>query len=228
MTRPDLQVVPFAELSSQQRRDFTPYSNWQATFEDGVLLGLTDPVYGSFVHVAIVKNGEIMFDKIDIQFAPAVFIAVMRTTPDGDLEFLTIREKRILLENSDGHLGRVVNSIPQGLIKPGESSERAALRETGEETGLSLEDVISLSQLATIYIDPANSSTAMPFYLMEVSYHAQQGSPVLEDSEAIETHPWKSWEEIVRTDFSGDLKAMGMMWLVYQQIIFPQASSTQY
>lgn len=47
-------------------------------------------------------------------------------------------------------------SLPGGRIEPGESRSQAALRETKEELGISLENIRLLGELTPLYVPPSN------------------------------------------------------------------------
>lgn len=164
-------VVPFSELSDQQRESLTRV-NWVERNQEGIenpyWTEINDTRYGTFRHVAIVnEESVVLFDKVDLEWKPAAFVAIYRQNGDRT-EFLLPSEKRILLKDENGLQGNVyIRNIPQGLIKEweNETAEQAALREVLEETGVTPKNI---QKMHDIYFDAANSRSSMPFFLAEV------------------------------------------------------------
>lgn len=165
-------VVPFTELSDQQRNSFTRV-NWVAETRHGGSpitdwTVVVDSRYGTLHHVAVFDDEKgTIFDKVDIEWSPAAFVVVYRVK-DERTEFLLQNERRVLLKDKNGVQGNVfIRNIPQGLIRSwqDETPEEAALREVKEETGVIPKKIQKMDDL---YFDTANSQTAMPFFLAEV------------------------------------------------------------
>lgn len=163
-------VVPFSELSDPQRESLNRV-NWVERNKDGVenpfWAEINDSRYGTFRHVAIVDGERVLYDKVDLEWKPAAFVAIYRQNGERT-EFLLPSEKRILLKDENGIQGNVyIRNIPQGLIKEweNETAEQAALREVQEETGVTPR---SIKKMHDLYFDAANSQTPMPFFLAEV------------------------------------------------------------
>lgn len=72
--------------------------------------------------------------------------------PDENLQthFVLIRRN----EYAGAHSGQI--SFPGGKPKPGEAMQKAALRETHEETGVDPESINLLAELTPLYIPPSN------------------------------------------------------------------------
>jgi ADP-ribose pyrophosphatase len=70
--------------------------------------------------------------------------------------------------------------LPRGVINVGESAEDAARRETLEETGMAIDDII---QLGAIPPDSGVVSAVIPIFMAKVVAHQDANR---EDSEAIE------------------------------------------
>lgn len=167
------QIVPFSQLSDQQRKSLTRI-NWvsHTKGDDSPPIPdwtqVVDSRYGTLRHVAVVDDEKgTIFDKVDMEWSPAAFVVVYRNN-NGRIEFLLQNERRVLLKDENGVQGNVfIRNIPQGLVRTwqDEMPEEAALREVKEETGVTPK---SIQKMRDLYFDAANSQTSMPFFIAEV------------------------------------------------------------
>lgn len=98
-------------------------------------------------------------------------VAVMPITSDG----------KIILNCNFRHATRSWEiELPRGCINPGEEVEAAAKRETIEETGMLVSDLLLLGEIAP---DTGLTNTIVPIYMAKV---IEEQAPQREDSEAIE------------------------------------------
>lgn len=122
--------------------------------------------------------GRIMWVKA-LDSCPGV--AVMPMTSDG----------KVFLNCNFRHATRSWEiELPRGLINPGEDREAAARRETAEETGLVVDDLILLGEMPP---DTGVMNSIVPIYLAKV---VAQEAPQREEAEAIEEVLCLSIEEI--------------------------------
>ena len=127
------QIIPVSDLSPEAQDQLDNNANWKLEpGGSGSWYEIVDSRYGRVIHVVVVgPNGEVKFDKLNIQWSPAVFVMPVRINPKGKAEFLLPEETRILLRDENGRQGAVrIENIPQGLIKVWEDEEHreAALR----------------------------------------------------------------------------------------------------
>lgn len=196
-------VVPFRELSAEDEARIQNF-NWILCLDENTSYGnwhqAVDQRYGTINHVAILDSErQIAFDKIDLEWKPAVFDVVHRRNTDkfGRVEFLLPTERRILLKDENGIRGNTyIRNIPQGLTKRDETLEQAAIREATEEVGEL--PIVSITRVQDIYFDAANSSTATPYFLIEVKYQPLGYQQNLDDTEKIVVgeEDWFALEDI--------------------------------
>jgi ADP-ribose pyrophosphatase len=112
--------------------------------------------------------GRIMWVKA-LDSCPGV--AVMPMTSDG----------KVFLNCNFRHATRAWEiELPRGLINPGENQESAARRETAEETGLVVDELILLGEMPP---DTGVINSIVPVFCAKV---VAQEAPQREDAEAIE------------------------------------------
>lgn len=204
-------IVPVGDLPENKRAELKKSANWKIDGKRGDWAEATDPHYGNILHVAVVgEDGQIEFDKLNIQWVGGVYVTVVRVNPEGKAEFLIPREKRILLRNKQGQQGNVfVYNIPQGVIKEweDETAVGAAIREVREETGYNLN---SLALIGRIALSPANSETIQPFFLACLPYSQEPTTQQLEESETIEPQRWFTWFEIQKRPAVDGITIIGL------------------
>lgn len=213
-------LIPYNQLSPEQKAAY-PNPNWRLNGISGDWDEIVDNRYGVVEHLATVDSEtlKIMFDKINLKWAKAVFVVPVRINPDNQAEFLLARERRVLLRDSQGNQGNLtIDNIPQGLVKvwSGESERQAAIRETKEETG---HEPTGLVLVGNVGFDIANSESLMPFYLAQVPYYQNAIGQQLDKREVIGSVRWATFSEIQQQDLI-DGKTMIGLYLA-KRVIHP-------
>lgn len=160
---------------------------------------IRDPGYGSVEHLMMVgEDGVARFDKINATWNRGVFITTVRVHPERGVEILLIDEVRPLVRDEDGNRGHVkITSIPQGIIRDGETYSTATDRLLEKETGYKPE---VLTHLGEVYLDAANSETAHDFCLAEISFEQVAEETSHDATEIIENKRWLTLDEIVNLE----------------------------
>lgn len=110
-------VIPFIDLPPADRERFASKANWMIG-DRGDWDKIVDTRYGTVEHVTVRGEKGDLFDKVNLQWSPAVFVVPFRINPKGKAEFLLPREQRILPRDENGIQGNVsLDNIPQGLVK---------------------------------------------------------------------------------------------------------------
>lgn len=118
-------------------------------------------------------------------------VAVMPITSEG----------KVILNCNFRHATRSWEiELPRGGVNPGETPEAAAIRETSEETGMLVDSLIRLGEIAP---DTGLTNTIVPIYAAKV-IDKQTAQP--EDSEAIEEILSLSIQEIKQAFLQGYLE----------------------
>jgi NAD+ diphosphatase len=145
-------------------------TNWHSTHTHCPRCGsLTDSVLGGHARVCRADGSE-HFPRTD----PAV---IMLVTDPG--------ERALLAHNRAWPQGRV--SLVAGFVDPGESAERAVVREVAEETGIAVGEVRYLGSQPW----PMPQSLMLGFWAA-----APGGQPIRVDQEEISEARWFSREEL--------------------------------
>ncbi len=160
---------------------------------------IKDPGYGSVEHLMMVgDDGVARFDKINVIWKRGVFITTVRVHPERGVEVLLIDEERPLVRDQDGNRGHVmVTSVPQGIIRDGETYETATDRLLQKEVG---HKPSSQTHLGEVYLDAANSETAHDFCLAVVPFEQEAGATMHDPTEVIRNKRWLTPDEIVNLE----------------------------
>lgn len=198
LSEPQIEVTSFSGLTPEELVGYRDGANWMVVLPDGTRRGdwlyLEDRRYRVRINHTLVRWGANTFDKFNLRGWGA-FVLPMRVTPDKIAEFCIPRERRILLRDEQGVQGGVfTNNIPQGAIKPGESTIQASIRETVEETGREITDILLMGKSA---YDIANSEALQDLFLALVPNNQSPGTRNLEATEEIE-EMWHTWRELGR------------------------------
>lgn len=192
----EIKINPYSNLPPEETLDCRGSANWMVHFPDGTSRGdwtkIEDQGYRVSIEHALVTIGNNTFDKINV-LGWGAFVLPMRVSSRGVAEFCLNRERRIMLRDDQGVQGGVfTHNIPQGAIKPGESTITASIREAREETGTDLVDILLLGKLG---FDIANSESLQDIFLGLVPYSAINLGAQLDETEDIEWK-WYTWQEI--------------------------------
>ena len=134
-------------------------------YRDKYWIWLNDPV--QFPNGTSGVYGRILWVR-SLEGTPGV--AVMPILPDG----------KIVLNRTFRHATRSWEfELPRGIVEKGETLLEAAVRETKEETGMLIEKIERLGEVA---VDTGMTNTIVPVYMAKVC--SQQGAKP-DDSEAI-------------------------------------------
>lgn len=197
----EILIVPFSDLSPEEKSRFKDDANWMVRFPNGERRGdwleVGDDDYRVSIQHILVRMGDKKFDKYNLRGWGA-FVLPMRINPAAYIaEFCIPNERRILLRNNNGIQGdQFVDNIPQGAIDPGESIKRAAIREVIEETGRNIIDILMIGNSA---FDVANSEAVQELYLGLVVYNAETQKQTLDDTEDLSVQ-WYTWKELLERD----------------------------
>jgi 8-oxo-dGTP diphosphatase len=110
-----------------------------------------------------------------------------------------IRDGKILLERRKNEPGRGKWSIPGGIVKLGESLEQTVMRETREETGLSVSDPEPVDVVNQVTLDE-NGKTKYHFVIIDYFVKLKGGTPKAA-SDAAELE-WVAFEEVESRDLT--------------------------
>jgi len=160
---------------------------------------IKDPTYATVEHVMLVgEDGVAAFPKINVIYNRGVFITTVRVNPERGVEVLLIDEERPLVRDDNGNRGHVmVTSVPQGIIKNGETYVTATDRLLEKEVGHKPDN---LTYLGEVFLDAANSETAHDFCLVEVPFSQEAGETRHDPTEVIQNRRWLTPDEIVNLD----------------------------
>lgn len=213
----EIKVSSFSDLPPERSNQYTDAANWLVHFPDGTSRGdwtkIEDQGYRVRIEHALVTLGNNTFDKINV-LGWGAFVLPMRVSPRGIAEFCLNWERRIMLRDDQGVQGGVfTHNIPQGAIKPGESTIAASIRESREETGTDLVDMLLIGKLG---FDIANSESLQDIFLGLVPYSAINPGAQLDETEDIEWK-WHTWQEISDIDLI-DSKTESALYKAYRAI----------
>lgn len=199
-------IKDFTDLPRDQIERFGSKANWKIDGENGSWSSLADPDYGVDIkHIAVMTpSGDIAFDKINIagtQGRPGgVFVTVARYNPNLRLmEFLLVKESRMLLKDPNNEQGkRIVENIPQGGYKSGETYGQASAREVIEETG---HTPTGMALIGRVALDHANTEVENAFVLALVPFHQQAQEVQQEEGSHLESKSWYTMEDWEKKQF---------------------------
>lgn len=199
-------VRDFSDLPTEQIESYAPNANWKVDGKNGGWSNLSDPGYGVDIkHVAVMTpSGDIAFDKINIAGIPGkpggVFITVTRYNPNRRLmEFLLVKESRMMLRDQDGKQGkRIIENIPQGGYKFGESYGQASTREVIEETG---HTPIGMALIGRVALDHANTEVENAFVLALIPFDQRAEAIQQEEGGYLDSKAWYTMDEWERKQF---------------------------
>jgi 8-oxo-dGTP diphosphatase len=112
---------------------------------------------------------------------------------------IIVREGKILLERRKNEPGRGKWSIPGGIVELGESLEQTVMRETWEETGLSVSDPEPVDVINQVTLDE-NGKVKYHFVIVDYFVKLKSGTPKAA-SDAAELE-WVAFEEVEKRDLT--------------------------
>jgi 8-oxo-dGTP diphosphatase len=112
---------------------------------------------------------------------------------------IIVREGKILLERRKNEPGRGKWSIPGGIVELGESLEQTVMRETWEETGLSVGDPEPVDVINQVTLDE-NGKVKYHFVIVDYFVKLKSGTPKAA-SDAAELE-WVAFEEVEKRDLT--------------------------
>jgi ADP-ribose pyrophosphatase len=112
---------------------------------------------------------------------------------------IIVREGKILLERRKNDPGRGKWSIPGGLVELGESLEQTVVRETREETGLSVGDPEPTDVINQVTLDESGK-VKYHFVIVDYFVKLKSGTPKAA-SDAAELE-WVAFEEVEKRDLT--------------------------
>lgn len=219
-SEPIIEVLSFANLELKELAGYYDRANWMVALPDGTKRGdwlyLEDQGYRVRINHTQVRWDANTFDKFNL-LGWGAFVLPMRVTPDKIAEFCIPKERRILLRDEQGAQGGVFTyNIPQGVIRSGESTIEASIRETSEETGREIVDILLMGKSG---YDIANSEALQDLFLALVPYDVTLGAQSLEDTEEIE-EKWHTWRELGRFNLE-DCRTEAALYKA-SRILYPQ------
>jgi len=161
-----------------------------------------------------VFRGRIMNVEEDSVLLPSGRTSVREVVRTADSVSMGIRDeagKVCLIRQFRYPAGKLLWEIPAGRIEQGESPEEAAIRESGEETGLSCEIV---GKVAGFYLAAGFATEYMHMFEMRVT-GLSQAKP--DEDEAIEVH-FLTLEEISILVDKGEIE--DSKTLIYLNMLF--------
>jgi ADP-ribose pyrophosphatase YjhB (NUDIX family) len=112
---------------------------------------------------------------------------------------IIVREGKILLEKRKNEPGRDMWSIPGGIVELGESLEQTVIRESREETGLSVGDPEPVDVINQVTLDE-NGKVKYHFVIVDYFVKLKSGTPKAA-SDAAELE-WVAFEEVEKRDLT--------------------------
>lgn len=205
----EVNITSFLDLPPEEVAAYRNKANWMVVFPKGETRGDWLYLEDKFIrirthHLKVEWDGK-LFDKRNSQEWGA-FVLPMRVGPDNIAEFCLPYERRVLLRDENGSQGGVfINNIPQGGIKPGESSREAAIREALEETGRKLTDTLLIGRTNLHVFD---SESVQDMFLGLVSEQDSVVAQKLDSTEELE-EKWHTFKELDEIDLiDGKTEAM--------------------
>jgi 8-oxo-dGTP diphosphatase len=116
---------------------------------------------------------------------------------------IIVREGKILLERRKNDPGRDKWSIPGGTVELGESLEQTVIRETREETGLSVSDPEPVDVINQVTLDE-NGKVKYHFVIVDYFVKLKSGTPKAA-SDAAELE-WVAFENVEERDLTKSFK----------------------
>lgn len=121
--------------------------------------------------MAISDTTSVQNDDLDVRPTPAVGVVCFR----GD-EVLLVRRGTPPLKGAW--------SLPGGRIEPGETTQEAALRELGEETGVSAQLIGLVDVVDAIFTSRRSGALTRHYVLVDYAARWQSGEPIGGDDAA--------------------------------------------
>ena len=112
---------------------------------------------------------------------------------------IIVREGKILLEKRKNEPGRDMWSIPGGIVELGESLEQTVIRESREETGLSVGDPEPVDVINQVTLDE-NGKVKYHFVIVDYFVKLKSGTPKAA-SDAAELE-WVALKEVENRDLT--------------------------
>jgi ADP-ribose pyrophosphatase len=110
-----------------------------------------------------------------------------------------IGEGKILLEKRKNEPGRGKWSIPGGIVELGESLERTVVRETLEETGLSVSEPEPIDVINQVTLD---ENGKVKYHFVIIDYFVKLGSGELKAASDAEELEWVAFEDVEKRDLT--------------------------